>query len=186
MLTTIIYTVLAQSALQIDPGVREAILADDRTATLNGVSAAFAQAGGVVTGGLFYVFISIIGWKTTFGIFDAFSRGQADMTYYFFRPLQRFGMKRLYFAFLWFLILFGIAMLFFTGAKEGPAAILDILSVASTFVMGAYCLLLLGTNNILLPKKIRPNIVINVLLAFAALFYLGMLTYSYFRFGTIL
>jgi phosphate/sulfate permease len=95
-------------------------------------------------------------------------------------------MNRLYFAFLWFLILFGIAMLFVTGEEDGPAAILDILSVLSTFAMGAYCLLLLGTNNLLLPKKIRPNIVINILLAFAALFYLGMLAYSYFRFGVIL
>jgi phosphate/sulfate permease len=122
----------------------------------------------------------------SFGIFDAFSRGQEDMSYYFIRPVQRFGMNRLYFVFLWFLILFGIAMLFVTGEEDGPAAILDILSVLSTFAMGAYCLLLLGTNNLLLPKKIRPNIIINILLAFAALFYLGMLAYSYFRFGAIL
>src|SRR5215216_6314635 len=155
MLTTIIYTVLAQSALQIDPGIKVAILADDQGAVLN-------------------------------GIFDAFSRGQADMTYYFVRPAQRVGMNKLYFAFLWFVILFGIAMLFVTGEEDGPAAILDILSVLSTFAMGAYCLLLLGTNNVLLPKKIRPNILINILLAFAAVFYLGMLAYSYFRFGAIL
>jgi hypothetical protein len=186
MFTTIIYTVLAQSALQIDPGVREAILADDQGATLNGMAAAFAQAGGAVIGSLFYVFIAVIGWKMTFGIFDAFSRGQADMSFYFIGPLRRLGMNRLYFAFLWFLILFGIAMLFVTGEEDGPAAILDILAVLSTFAMGAYCLLLLGTNNLLLPKKIRPNIITNILLAFAALFYLGMLAYSYFRFGVIL
>jgi hypothetical protein len=52
--------------------------------------------------------------------------------------------------------------------------------------MGAYCLLLLGTNNLLLPRKIRPNIITNILLAFAAIFYLGMLAYSYFRFGAII
>jgi hypothetical protein len=186
MLTTIIYTVLAQSALQIDPGIKAAILADDQGAVLNGMSAAFAQAGGAIMGGLFFVFIAVIGWKMSFGIFDAFSRGQADMTYYFIRPAQRVGMNKLYFVFLWFVILFGIAMLFVTGEEDGPAAILDILSVLSTLAMGAYCLLLLGTNNLLLPKKIRPNILINILLAFAAVFYLGMLAYSYFRFGAIL
>jgi hypothetical protein len=186
MLTTIIYTVLAQSAVQIDPGVRDAILADDQGATLDGMSAAFAEAGGAIMGGLFFVFISVIGWKMTFGIFDAFSRGQADMTYYFIRPTQRFGMNKLYFAFLWFLIIFGIAMLFVTGEEDGPAAILDILSVLSTFAMGAYCLLLLGTNNMLLPRKIRPGIITNILLAFAAIFYLGMLAYSYFKFGAII
>jgi hypothetical protein len=95
-------------------------------------------------------------------------------------------MNKLYFAFLWFLIIFGIAMLFVTGEEDGPAAILDILSVLSTFAMGAYCLLLLGTNNMLLPRKIRPGIITNILLAFAALFYLGMLAYSYFKFGAII
>src|SRR3712207_8483020 len=51
MLTTIIYTVLAQSAVQIDPGVRDAILADDQGATLNGMAGAFAAAGGAFMGG---------------------------------------------------------------------------------------------------------------------------------------
>jgi len=185
MLTTIIYTVLAQSAVQINPGVRESILADDQGAVLDGMSGAFAQAGGAIMGGAFFVFISVIGWKMTFGIFDAFSRGQADMTYYFIRPTQRFGMNRLYFAFLWFLILFGIAMLFVTGEEDGPAAILDMLAFLSTFAMGAYCLLLLGTNNMLLPRKIRPNIFINILLVLAAIFYLGGLSISLFYFGAI-
>ena len=53
----------------------------------------------------------------------------------------------------------------------------------STFVMGAYCLLL--TNNMLLPRKIRPNIVISVILAFGALFYLGLLFYSIFAYGAL-
>jgi capsular polysaccharide biosynthesis protein len=52
--------------------------------------------------------------------------------------------------------------------------------------MGAYCLLLLGTNNLLLPKPIRPNIIINIVLAFAAVFYLFGLIYSYLRFGAII
>jgi len=185
MLTTIIYTVLAQSALQINPGIKGAILADDQGAVLNGMAGAFAQAGGAFMGGLFFVFISVIGWKMSFGIFDAFSRGQADMTYYFVRPTQRLGMNRLYFVFLWFVILFGIAMVFVTGDEDGPAGILDILSFLSTFAMGAYCLLLLGTNNMLLPKKIRPNIIINILLAFAAVFYLGGLFISLFYFGAL-
>jgi hypothetical protein len=186
MVTTIIYTVLAQSAVQIDPSVRDAILADDQGATLNGMAGAFAAAGGAFMGGVFFIFIAVIGWKMTFGIFDAFSRGQADMTYYFIRPTRRFGFSKLYFAFLWFVILFGIAMLFVTGEEDGPAAILDILAVLSTFAMGAYCLLLLGTNNLLLPKPIRPNIIINILLLFAAFFYLFGMAYSYFAFGAII
>lgn len=186
MLTTIIYTVLAQSAIRINPGVRDAIMADDSGAVFAGMSGAFAEAGGALVGSLFFVFIAVIGWKMTLGIFDAFSRGQADMTYFFIRPARRFGMNKIYFAFLWFVVLFGIAMLFVTGEEDGPAAILDVLSVLSTFAMGAYCLLLLGTNNLLLPKKIRPGIVTNVALAFAAVFYLGMMAFCYFAFGAII
>lgn len=186
MLTTIIYTVLAQSAIRINPGVRDAILADDEGAVFSGMSGAFAEAGGALVGSLFFVFIAVIGWKMTLGIFDAFSRGQADMTYFFIRPTRRFGMSKIYFAFLWFVVIFGIAMLFVTGEEDGPAAILDILSVLSTFAMGAYCLLLLGTNNLLLPKKIRPGIITNIALGFAAVFYLGMMAFCFFRFGVII
>lgn len=186
MITTIIYTVLAQSAVRINPGVRDAILADDEGAVFEGMSGAFAEAGGALVGSLFFVFIAVIGWKMTLGIFDAFSRGQADMTYFFIRPTRRFGMSKIYFAFLWFVVIFGIAMLFVTGEEDGPAAILDILSVLSTFAMGAYCLLLLGTNNLLLPKKIRPGIITNIALGFAAVFYLGMMAFCFFRFGVII
>ncbi len=55
----------------------------------------------------------------------------------------------------------------------------------STFVMGAYCLLLLLTNNMLLPKKIRPNIVISVILGLGAVFYLGLLFYSLAAYGAL-
>ena len=32
---------------------------------------------------LFFIFIAIVGWKASVGLFDAFARGQSDMTYYF-------------------------------------------------------------------------------------------------------
>ena len=44
----------------------------------------------------------------------------------------------------------------------GPSAILGVLAFLSTFVIGTYALLL--TNNMLLPRKIRPNVVISVIL----------------------
>jgi hypothetical protein len=43
------------------------------------------------------------------------------------------------------------------------------LAFLSTFVIGTYGLLL--TNNMLLPRKIRPNIVISVILGLGAVFY---------------
>jgi hypothetical protein len=93
-------------------------------------------------------------------------------------------MSHIYFAFLWGVILFGIAILLW-GPADGPAEILDVLAFLSTFAMGAYCVVLLLTNNKLLPKKIRPGLATNAILALGAVFYLGMLFYSLFRFGVV-
>lgn len=184
MLVTIVYTVLAQAATKIDPGVTDALRAGEEDAAIAGMAAAFASAGGALLGTMFFFFIALVGWKGSLGIFDAFARGQADMTHYFIPGMQRFNMSYIYFAFLWGVIAFGILILLF-GPADGPTAVLDILAFLSTFAMGTYCGLLVLTNNMLLPKKIRPNIVISVILGAGALFYLGMLAYSLVRFGVV-
>ena len=125
-----------------------------------------------------------MGWKGSLGIFDAFARGQADMTYFFVKGAKRFKMSHIYFGFLWGVILFGIAILLW-GPADGPTEILDVLAFLSTFAMGAYCVVLLLTNNKLLPKKIRPGWASNLVLGFGAVFYLGMLFYSLIRFGAV-
>ncbi|MFD0744522.1 hypothetical protein ACFQ1L_23930 [Phytohabitans flavus] len=60
------------------------------------------------------------------------------------------------------------------------------LAFLSTFAMGAYCIVLLLVNNRMLPKPIRPGIVQNLVIGFGAVFYLGMLIYSLFRFGVVI
>lgn len=185
MLVTIVYTVLAQAAARIDPGVQDAIRAGDEEASIEAMSGAFSQAGGPAIGFAFFLFIALVGWKGSLGIFDAFSRGQADMTFYFIPGAKRFNISQLYFIFLWGVIAFGILILLF-GPADGPGAILDILAFLSAFAMGAYCILLILTNNMLLPKKIRPHIAISIVLGLGAIFYLGMLLYSLVRFGVVL
>jgi hypothetical protein len=184
MLVTIVFTVLAQRAGRENPNVRQTIETGEESAAIEAMASAFASAGGTFLGILFFLFIAVVGWKGTLGVFDAFSRGQADMTYYFIPGMRRFKMSHLYFAFLWGVIIFGILIILF-GPADGPAAILGVLAFLSTFVMGAYCLLLLLTNNMLLPKTIRPNIGINIALGFGALFYLGLLFYSIFAYGAL-
>jgi hypothetical protein len=184
MLVTIVFTVLAQRAGRENPNVRQTIETGEESAAIQAMSDAFASAGGAILGTLFFLFIAVVGWKGTLGVFDAFSRGQADMTYYFIPGMRRFKMSHLYFAFLWGVIIFGILIILF-GPADGPAAILGVLAFLSTFVMGAYCVLLLLTNNMLLPKRIRPNIGINIALGFGALFYLGLLFYSIFAYGAL-
>ncbi|WP_279782421.1 Nramp family divalent metal transporter [Sphaerisporangium sp. TRM90804] len=185
MLVTVSFTVLAQAAARNSPDVRDLILAGDREASLNAMSESFASAGSAVLGGVFLGFIALIGLNATLGLFDSFSRGQADMSYHFVRGAKKFGMSKLYAGFLWGVIVFGILILLF-GPADGPAAILDTLAFLSTFAMGAYCVTLLLVNNRMLPKPIRPKIWTNLIIGFGAVFYLGMLLYSLLAYGVVL
>lgn len=184
MLVTISFTVCALAAAKINPNVATLIEGGDRDAALRAMSDAFASAGSPVLGTVFFAFIALIGLNATLGLFDSFSRGQSDMAYYFVPGLKRFGISRLYAYFLWGVIIFGILILLF-GPADGPAAILDMLAFLSTFAMGAYCVVLLLVNNMMLPKPIRPNILQNVIIGCGAVFYLGMLFYSLVRFGVV-
>ncbi|MGI5521759.1 Nramp family divalent metal transporter [Micromonospora sp. CA-259024] len=185
MLVTISFTVLAQTAARENPNVGDVIRGGDREASLTAMADAFASAGAPVLHGVFLGFIALIGLNATLGLFDSFSRGQADMTYHFVPGAKRFSMSKLYAGFLWGVIAFGILILNF-GPADGPGAILDVLAFLSTFAMGAYCIVLLLVNNRMLPKPIRPGIVQNLVIGFGALFYLGMLVYSLIEFGVVI
>jgi hypothetical protein len=185
MLVTISFTVLAQSASRENPNVKTLIEGGDRDAALRAMSDAFASAGGPALGGVFFGFIALIGLNATLGLFDSFSRGQADMTYFHVPGARRFRLSHLYAGFLWGVITFGILILLF-GPADGPSGILDILAFLSSFAMGAYCVTLLLVNNRMLPKPIRPKWWSNAIIGFGAVFYLGMLFYSIFRFGVVL
>ena len=184
MLVTISFTVLAQAAARQNPDLVNLLREGDRDAALQAMSQSFASAGIPALGGLFFGFIALIGLNATLGLFDSFSRGQADMTYNFVPGAKRFRLSHLYAFFLWAVIIFGICILLW-GPADGPAAILDTLAFLSTLAMGAYCVVLLLVNNTMLPKPIRPKLWTNLIIGFGAVFYLGMLFYSLFRFGVV-
>ncbi|GAB2911529.1 Nramp family divalent metal transporter [Nonomuraea fastidiosa] len=184
MLVTISFTVIAQAAVRIDPAVRSALMADDREVALTAMANAVSSAGSSVLGVVFLGFIALIGLNATLGLFDSFSRGQADMTYHFIPGAKKLGMSRLYGIFLWGVIIFGILILLF-GPADGPSGILDTLAFLSTFAMGAYCVTLLLVNNRMLPKPIRPKWWANAIIGLGAVFYLGMLFYSLFAYGVV-
>ncbi|MEV5495803.1 Nramp family divalent metal transporter [Nonomuraea fuscirosea] len=184
MLVTISFTVIAQSAVRQNPAVRTAIQGDDREAALSAMADAVSSAGSSVLGVVFLGFIALIGLNATLGLFDSFSRGQADMSFHFVPGAKKLGMSKLYGIFLWGVILFGILILLF-GPADGPSGILDTLAFLSTFAMGAYCVTLLLVNNRMLPKPIRPKWWTNVIIGFGAVFYLGMLFYSLFAYGVV-
>ncbi|GAA5153951.1 hypothetical protein GCM10023321_25050 [Pseudonocardia eucalypti] len=185
MLVTISFTVLAQSAARQNPDLVNLLRDGEREVALQAMSQSFSSVGIPALGGVFLGFIALIGLNATLGLFDSFSRGQADMTYNFVPGAKRFRLSHLYAFFLWAVIIFGICILLF-GPADGPAAILDVLAFLSTFAMGSYCVVLLLVNNRMLPKPIRPKLWTNLVIGFGAVFYLGMLFYSLIRFGVVL
>jgi hypothetical protein len=181
MLVTIIFTVMALNAAELNPDARAALLEGDRDAALPAMADAFAQAAGIFDT-LFFVFIAIVGWKASVGLFDAFARGQSDMSYYFMPGAKRFKMAQIYSVYLWGVIIFGIIILNF-GPADGPTQILDILAFLSAFVMGAYCLTLAAVNNKNLPKKLRPHWFLTLVLVLGGLGYLTAIMYSVIKYG---
>jgi hypothetical protein len=188
MVTTVIYTVLAISAARINPEVAGLIRADSDD-TISAMAGAFGEAGGSLARVAFFLFIGVVGWKLSFGIFDALARGNADMTYYFVPATQKWGMSRIYLTYVWIAVAAGVTVLTLVGLgimgnEDGPGFILNTLAFLSAFVMGAYCILLLFTNN-MLPKKIRPQMWTNVALGLAAFLYLGGIAASLIFFGAL-
>jgi hypothetical protein len=186
MLVTIAFTVIASAAARDNAQVGQLLLQadDDQSAALQAISNTLDSSAGAIVGTLFLGFIALIGLNATLGLFDAFSRGQSDMTYFFVPGARRFKMSHIYAAFLWGVIIFGIIILNF-GPADGPSAVLDTLAFLSTFAMGAYCVVLLLVNNRMLPKPIRPNLLSNAAIALGALFYLGMLIFSIVQYGVV-
>jgi hypothetical protein len=181
MLVTIIFTVMAMHAAEVNPEAQRQLVDGEREVALDAMRDAFSDSAPIL-GTLFFVFISIVGWKASVGLFDAFARGQSDMTYYFVPGAKKLKMAHLYAIFLWGVIIFGIIIINF-GPADGPQGILNVLAFMSTFVMGAYCLTLAATNNRNLPKKLRPHPIITVVLILGGLGYLTMLFYSMIKFG---
>jgi hypothetical protein len=181
MLVTIIFTVMAMHAADVSSQAKDELINGERDTALLAMRDAFADKAAIL-GTMFFVFISLVGWKASVGLFDAFARGQSDMTYYFVPGAKRFKMAHLYGGFLWGVILFGILIILF-GPVDGPAGILNVLAFMSTFIMGAYCLTLAAVNRMNLPKKLQPNWITTTVLALGGIAYLGMLFYSMIKFG---
>jgi hypothetical protein len=181
MLVTIIFTVMAMHAADVNGEARNQLINGERDQALLAMRDAFADKA-TILGTLFFCFIAIVGWKASVGLFDAFARGQSDMTYYFVPGAKKLKMSYLYGIFLWAVILFGIIIILF-GPVDGPAGILNVLAFMSTFIMGAYCLTLAATNRMLLPRKLQPTWFTTIVLVLGGIAYLGMLLYSTIKFG---
>jgi hypothetical protein len=188
MVTTVIYTVLALSAARINPEAADAIRAGEDSETIPAMAEAFGQAGGSFARVAFFLFIAIVGWKLSFGIFDALARGNADMTYYFAPFTRKWGMSRIYLTYVWIAVAAGtlvmtLAGLGVMGNEDGPAFILNTLAFLSAFVMGAYCLTLAVVNRKNLPPKIRPHWFFTVVLILGGIGYLTAIMYSVLKYG---
>src|ERR671924_1380015 len=74
MLVTIIFTVMAMHAAEVSSEAKNQLINGERDTALIAMRDAFADKGAIL-GTLFFCFISLVGWKASVGLFDAFARG---------------------------------------------------------------------------------------------------------------
>ena len=182
-ITTVFFTVLSIYAAEASPAAMKAILAGSTLPAISAIAAAFSAVSPVLYP-LWFIVMFIVGWKMSFGIFDAFARGQADMTFQLFKGARKLGMRKWYYIWVAIVTLVGITMVLI-GQAKGPVFLLDLLAFLSPWAMGSYCLLLLYVNNVMVPGKLKMSWVSTLILAFGAVFYLVSLFYSIFVFGAI-
>jgi hypothetical protein len=181
--TTLFFTVLSMKAAELSPAALSAIKAGKTLVAIQAIASAFTYISPVLYP-LWFIVMFLVGWKMSFGIFDAFARGQADMTFYLFKKAQKLGMRKWYYIWVAIVTVFGIITTL-AGAARGPAFLLDVLAFMSPLIMGSYCLLLLYVNNKMVPKRIRMSWVSTIVLAGGAAFYLVSLFYCTFVVGAV-
>ncbi len=182
-ITTLFFTVLSMRAAELSPAALSAIKAGSTLRAIDAIAAAFTYVSPLLYP-LWFIVMFLVGWKMSFGIFDAFARGQADMTFALFKGAQKLGMRKWYYIWVATVTIIGIITTV-GGAARGPAFMLDLLAFLSPLIMGSYCLLLLYVNNKMLPKRCRMSWLSNLVIAGGAAFYLVSLFYCTFVVGAI-
>jgi len=94
------------------------------------------------------------------------------------RGNEQYNVSRLYYAILWFQILFGIAVISLGFSQ--PRQLITLGAIINAFTMFSYTGILLYLNNRLLAKELRPSIWRNLALIFTFFFF------GYFSVRTIL
>ncbi|MCX8181850.1 MAG: Nramp family divalent metal transporter [Candidatus Methanomethyliaceae archaeon] len=181
--TTLFFTVLSMRAAELSPAALSAIRAGATLRAIDAIASAFTYISPVLYP-LWFIVMFLVGWKMSFGIFDAFARGQADMTFQLFKGAQKLGMRKWYYIWVATVTIIGIITTV-SGAARGPAFMLDLLAFLSPLIMGSYCLLLLYVNNKMLPKRCRMSWLSTIVIAGGAAFYLVSLFYCTFVVGAI-
>jgi len=182
-ITTLFFTVLSISAAQMNPKALDEIKAGRTAAAIAAIALAFTAISPVLYP-LWFIVMFVVGWKMSFGIFEAFARGQSDMTFLLFKGGRKIGMRKWYYFWILVVTLVGIATTLI-GSPRGPVFMLDVLAFLSPWIMGSYCILLLYVNNRLVPKELRMPWYSTAVLAGGAIFYLVSLFFCIFVFGAI-
>ncbi|MEM1573298.1 MAG: Nramp family divalent metal transporter [Candidatus Methanomethylicaceae archaeon] len=181
--TTLFFTVLSMKAAELSPEALAAIKAGKTLVAIRAIASAFTYISPVLYP-LWFIVMFLVGWKMSFGVFDAFARGQADMTFILSKKAQKISMRMWYY--IWVAIVTGVGIITtLMGAARGPAFLLDVLAFMSPLIMGSYCLLILYVNNKLMPKPLRMSWISSIVLAGGAAFYLVSLFYCTFVVGAI-
>jgi len=111
-----------------------------------------------------YLMLFAVMWT----VVDALTRIISDILHTNTKVGTRISIHKLYYSFIVIIVVAQAILL----PMQQPLTFLVISSVLGGISMAIYTPLLIYANNTKLPKKIRPNIITNVVMVFAALFYI--------------
>ena len=122
-----------------------------------------------IFGTLFLLVTGVMLTATQLTVLDSTSRIMTENLLLLKRGNEQYNVSRLYYAILWFQILFGIAVISLGFSQ--PRQLITLGAIINAFTMFSYTGILLYLNNRLLAKELRPSIWRNFALVFTFLFF---------------
>ncbi|MFH0712676.1 MAG: Nramp family divalent metal transporter [Candidatus Jorgensenbacteria bacterium] len=137
----------------------------------------FGEHWGKIGFNVFLVMAFLMLFSVMWTVIDAFTRIVSDILFVNSRtgPFEKYfsWFKKLSLSQLYYGLIVGIVVLnALLIPLEQPLVLLTISAVLGGFVMAIYTPLIIFLNNRRLPKELRPNLLVNVVMIFAAVFYI--------------
>lgn len=175
ILLTFFYVLLELGALSLDPALLELERSGKSLAIIAGMGEVFKQYIAPWTAKLFYVVAFLQIWNTGFGVYDGYSRGQADLIYHNLPAARKIHLSKWYYIFLYGTMIPACTAFFIV---KKPLALVVMGTWLAAFAMAFYCPLLAYVTRKLLPEELRPSWVHTIWLLIGTVFYWGMILFS--------
>lgn len=178
LLLTSLFAFLAVQAVTSAPEIMPVVRAGKKMKIIGAFADQARMVGGATMAGIFMFAVGLEAWDTALSVFDGFSRGEADMLYFFVPGAKKLPLRYWYYVFLYIWLALGSVVIFLVK----PYVILVTGTSLAAIIMGLYCPTLAYMNFRMLPKEIARRNWIDwlalIFLLVGTVFYLGPSTYA--------